>query len=295
MRRFLGGSVMGPRDPGRHKLATASRKGVGCEPMLQSDNARTRAAMGTALACYVFLLGAAALIVVTPIRALRPLSSAASAQAKAKASSGGRIVFTGSSSIAYWDSLESDMKPLAVVNSAFGGAQYTELLDQLDELVIAYRPVAVVVYAGDNDLAAGSRKTARSVADDVRQFVEMVHSQLPDTWIYVMSIKPSTARWGSWHKMKDANQLIEEYLRTQERTQYIDVATPMFQADGNLPRDLFVSDGLHPSAKCYAMWTSIIKPILLQRFGTRKSSSRNRVTPWLDRQGSGAELAFALE
>ena len=224
MRRFLGGSVMGPRDPGRHKLATASRKGVGCEPMLQSDNARTRAAMGTALACYVFLLGAAALIVVTPIRALRPLSSAASAQAKAKASSGGRIVFTGSSSIAYWDSLESDMKPLAVVNSAFGGAQYTELLDQLDELVIAYRPVAVVVYAGDNDLAAGSRKTARSVADDVRQFVEMVHSQLPDTWIYVMSIKPSTARWGSWHKMKDANQLIEEYLRTQERTQYIDVA-----------------------------------------------------------------------
>jgi lysophospholipase L1-like esterase len=263
--------------------------------MPQSNHARTRTTVLVALASYIFLLGVAALIVVTPMRASRPSSLLASAQAKAKASSAGRIVFTGSSSIAYWDSLENDMKPLAVVNSAFGGAQYTELLDQLNELVIAYRPIAVVVYAGDNDLAAGSRKTAQSVTDDVRQFVKMVHSQLPGTWIYVMSIKPSTARWVSWHKMKDANQLIEEYLRTEYRAQYVDVATPMFQPDGNVPRDLFVSDGLHPSAKCYAMWTSIIKPILLQKFGTRKSSSRNLATPWLDRESSGAEIAFALE
>jgi lysophospholipase L1-like esterase len=293
MRRLGDGDVMGAA-PCR-KLAIAHLAGVGCEPMPQSNHARRRTTVLVALASYVSLLGVAALIVVTPMRASRPSSPAASAQAKAKASSTGRIVFTGSSSIAYWDSLANDMKPLAVVNSAFGGAQYSELLDQLDELVIAYRPIAVVVYAGDNDLAAGSRKTAQSVADDVRQFVKMVHSQLPGTWIYVMSIKPSTARWGSWHKMKDANQLIEEYLRTEDRVQYIDVATPMFQPDGNVPRDLFVSDGLHPSAKCYAMWTSIIKPILLQKFGTRKSSSRNLATPWLDRESSGAEIAFALE
>jgi lysophospholipase L1-like esterase len=42
----------------------------------------------------------------------------------------------------------------------------------------------------------------------------------------------------------------------------------MFDAHGNLPADLFVSDGLHPSPKCYALWTSIIKPVLLQRFGS---------------------------
>ena len=200
-------------------------------------------------------------------------------QNKGKGTAPGRIVFTGSSSIAYWDSLENDMKPLKLVNSAFGGAQYTELLDHLDELVLAYRPAGVVVYAGDNDLAPGSHKTAQNVADNVREFVQRIHAKLPDTWIYVMSIKPSYARWNSWRKMKDANDLIEQFTRTQDRVQYIDVATPMFQPDGNLPRELFVADGLHPTAKCYSMWTSIIKPILLERFENRKVSSREHARP----------------
>jgi len=194
-------------------------------------------------------------------------------QGKSRVAVPGRIVFTGSSSIAYWDTLSNDMKPLTVVNSAFGGAEYSDLLDRLDELVITYRPSAVVVYAGDNDLAAGSGKTPQGVAADVQQFVTTVQSKLPGTWVYVLSIKPSLARWNSWHKMKDANQLIEGFLRTRERTQFIDVARLMFDENGNLPRNLFVSDGLHPSAKCYALWTALIRPVLLERFGPPKNSS----------------------
>jgi lysophospholipase L1-like esterase len=201
---------------------------------------------------------------------------ASEVQSRSKTSVPGRIVFTGSSSIAYWESLATDMKPLAVFNSAFGGAEYSDLLDRLDELVMAYHPSAVVVYAGDNDLAAGSGKTPQSVAMDVQQFVTIVQSKLPGAWVYVVSIKPSYARWNSWHKMKEANQMIQEFLRTRDRTQFIDVASPMFDATGNLPRDLFISDGLHPTAKCYAIWTSVIKPVLLARFGPAKNSSRKQ-------------------
>jgi lysophospholipase L1-like esterase len=185
----------------------------------------------------------------------------------------GAIVFTGASSVAYWDSLPKDMKPLPIINTAFGGAQYSDVIARVDKLVIAYRPSAVVIYAGDNDLATPTRKTPQSVTSDVRQFVEIVHSKLPDTWIYVLSVKPSYARWDAWPKMKEADGLIQDYLRTQDHTQFIDVASPMFDAQGNLPRELFVSDGLHPSAKCYALWTSIIKPILLERFGPSKLGS----------------------
>jgi lysophospholipase L1-like esterase len=232
----------------------------------------------------VVILGVMILVLASPAQSSRLLPFPAIAQSGHRSAFGfqgesrpsvpGRIVFTGSSSIAYWDSLANDMKPLTVVNSAFGGAQYSDLLDRLDQLVIAYGPTAVVVYAGDNDLAAGSRKTPQSVAMDVQQFVTIVQSKLPGSWVYVLSIKPSAARWNSWHKMKDANQLIQEFLRTRERTQYVDVASPMFDANGKLPGDLFISDGLHPSAKCYAIWTSIIKPILLERFGRRANSSR---------------------
>lgn len=184
----------------------------------------------------------------------------------------GSIVFTGSSSFVRWHSLAEDMKPLPVLNRAFGGSQYTDVNQYAARTVIAYRPPAVVVYAGDNDLAAPGPNTPESVAKQVQRFVEIVHGQLPDTWIYVLSIKPSYLRWDAWQRMKAANQLIEAYLRTQPRTQYVDVATPMFGGRGKPPRDLFVEDGLHPTDKCYALWTSILKPILMKRFGPGASS-----------------------
>jgi lysophospholipase L1-like esterase len=195
-------------------------------------------------------------------------------QDKAHPAPPGVIVFTGSSSIAYWSSLENDMKPLPVINRGFGGSEYTDVNQYADRIVIAYHPAAVVVYAGDNDLASPGRKTARSVAQDVQQFVQIVHAKLPATWIFVLSIKPSILRWKRWPEMKEANQLIQDFLRTQDHAAYIDVASPMLDQGGRPSSDLFISDGLHPTAKCYALWTSIIKPILLQHFASSRSSSQ---------------------
>ena len=183
----------------------------------------------------------------------------------------GGIVFTGSSSIAYWSSLVEDMKPLAVINRGFGGSEYTDVNHYADRIVIAYHPAAVVVYAGDNDLASPGRKSAQSVAQDVQQFVQIVHAKLPQTWIFVLSIKPSIARWNVWPEMKQANQLIHDFLRTQDHAAFIDVASPMLDQRGRLSDGLFVADGLHPSAKCYALWTSLVKPILLERFASSRS------------------------
>ena len=101
---------------------------------------------------------------------------------------------------------------------------------------------------------------------DAAEFVQIVHSALPDTWIYILSIKPSKARFPEWARMKAANGMIREFAGTQQRVQYIDVATSMMDTQENLPDDLFIADGLHPNAKCYALWTSIVKPLLLKRF-----------------------------
>ncbi len=186
----------------------------------------------------------------------------------------GCIVFAGSSSFRFWDTLVSDMKPLDVINRGFGGSEFSDLDMYATRIVVAYHPRAVVVYEGDNDLAEGSSKTPEMVANDFRKFVQIVHGALPDTWIYILSIKPSNLRRKQWPEMKAANKLMQDYAATQQRVQYIDIATMAFDANGNLPADLFRSDGLHPTAKLYAKWTAIIKPILLKRFGPDKSSSR---------------------
>jgi len=186
----------------------------------------------------------------------------------------GSIVFAGSSSFRFWDSLVSDMKPLDVINRGFGGSEFSDLDEYANRIVVAYRPRAVVVYEGDNDLAEGTSKTPEMVAADFRKFVQIVHGALPDTWIYILAIKPSKLRWNQWPQMQAANKRMQDYAATQPRVQYIDIATPMFDANGNLPRDLFKADGLHPTAKLYAMWTAIIKPILLNRFGPSASAAR---------------------
>src|SRR5215472_3812164 len=64
----------------------------------------------------------------------------------------GCIVFAGSSSFRFWDTLVSDMKPLEVINRGFGGSEFSDLDLYVSRIVIAYHPRAVVVYEGDNDL-----------------------------------------------------------------------------------------------------------------------------------------------
>jgi lysophospholipase L1-like esterase len=182
----------------------------------------------------------------------------------------GVIVFAGSSSFARWNTLLDDMNGLNVINRGFGGSQYTDLNQYAPRIVIAYRPAAVVVYEGDNDLADGSAKSPQSVANEAKGFARMVRSASPQTWIYFLSIKPSKARWKEWPQMKSANSMIADFAKTQQRVQYIDVASAMLDAQGHPRDELFAEDGLHPNAKCYELWTSVIKPVLLKREGTQK-------------------------
>jgi lysophospholipase L1-like esterase len=178
----------------------------------------------------------------------------------------GVIVFTGSSSIRFWDTLANDMKPLEVINRGFGGSQIAHVNRYASRIVIPYQPRAVVLYAGENDLSWPWTKTPEQVFADFRQFVGIVHTQLPATWIYYVSIKPSILRRRKWQKLKETNKLIAAYIGTQPRVQFIDVEEAMLDAHGNTRSELFGWDGLHMNAKGYAVWTSIIKPILLSRF-----------------------------
>jgi len=174
----------------------------------------------------------------------------------------GAVVFTGSSSIRMWSSLAEDMAPLAVVNRGFGGSHIAHVNHFAERIVTPYRPSAVVLYAGDNDLAAGSEKTPESVLGDFRRFVEIVHAAQPAAPIYFLAIKPSLSRWDRWPQMSDANARIEAFAAGTEGVEYVDVATPMLGEDGRPRPELFIVDGLHMSEAGYVLWTSILKPVL---------------------------------
>ena len=171
------------------------------------------------------------------------------------------ILFVGSSSIRLWKTLNDDFPGLTVINRGFGGSQVADSARYADRIVTPYRPKVVVLYAGDNDLAAG--KSPGEVLSDFQAFVAGVHAALPDTPVLYLSIKPSVARWHLIDQIRRANQLIRAYAATKPgKVIYVDVFTPMLTPD-RMPRpDLLVADGLHLNEEGYRLWTSILRPVL---------------------------------
>jgi lysophospholipase L1-like esterase len=172
------------------------------------------------------------------------------------------IVFTGSSSIRFWKTLEQDMAPLSVINRGFGGAKIKQVTYYADQIVIPYHPRAIVLFAGTNDLGRFNPKTAQEVFEGYVEFVETVRAALPQTPIYYIAITPTPSRWKTWPIVQEANQQIKAYTETDYQLHFIDMTNQYLGSDGRTKRDLYIWDSLHPSAKGYALWTSIIKPRL---------------------------------
>ena len=172
------------------------------------------------------------------------------------------IVFTGSSSFTLWSSMAQDMAPLPVLNRGFGGARMQDVVHYAPRCVLPYRPRAVVLFAGTNDIAEPAPASAQQVFDGYRAFVECVHAALPGTPIYYVSITPSPLRWKLWSIASEANRLIEEYTHSDPHLHFIDLTDHLLGPDGRPDRSLYRFDRLHPNKKSYAIWTAAIKPVL---------------------------------
>lgn len=185
----------------------------------------------------------------------------------------GAIVFTGSSSIRMWKTLARDMAPYRVLNRGFGGAHLDHVNTFASHIVLPYAPRAVVLYAGDNDIAAG-KDPARVVADFDR-FVALVRRAKSAAPILFVAIKPSRSRFAQWPAMAAANAAIAEHCANDPLLHYVDIATPMLaeaEAGEPPPRELFLLDGLHLSDEGYALWTHAIRTVLDSALGPPAAS-----------------------
>lgn len=169
-------------------------------------------------------------------------------------------MFVGSSSIRMWQTLEADFPGLPVLNRGFGGSELSDAVQFADRIVVPHRPRVVVLYAGDNDLESG--KTPARVFKDFQSFVTLIHQKLPASRIVFISIKPSLARVKIMDKAREANRLIRDYVRGDDKLAYVDVFTPMLDASGQPRPELFLEDGLHMNARGYAIWRDLIRPVI---------------------------------
>lgn len=174
----------------------------------------------------------------------------------------GRVVFVGSSSIRFWDTLAEDMAPWPVLRRGFGGCRMSDVLHHAERVCLRYAPSAVVLYAGDNDLGALSRTTPEQVAEQLGRFEALLHGRFPQAQLFVLSIKPSPLRWRQWPRMQQANAAMKALVEARPGCAWVEVAEPMLGEDGRPRRALYGRDGLHLSAQGYALWAERVRGAL---------------------------------
>ena len=170
------------------------------------------------------------------------------------------IVFTGSSSIVGWKSLATDFPDKKILNRAFGGSQTFEVVHFADRIITPYQAKQVVIYSGDNDIAAD--KSPETVLADFKTLFNKIRKQDKKVVVTFISIKPSPSRKQYMPAIVKANQLVKEFLKSQKRTSYVDVYYPMLTPNGNPRPELFQSDSLHMVQAGYDLWKKLVQPHL---------------------------------
>lgn len=170
------------------------------------------------------------------------------------------IVFTGSSSIRMWKDLETTYKDYNAINRGFGGSVLPQVNDYVNELVLKYKPHQVVIYCGDNDIAAGA--SADQVLASFTTLFNNIRKGLPRTSIAFISMKLSPSRTKFVPEVLKGNALIKEYIAKQKNAVFIDIASKMLDSKGEMRPELFQNDMLHMKPAGYEIWVKEITPYL---------------------------------
>ena len=181
----------------------------------------------------------------------------------------GCILFTGSSSIRFWKTLENDFRDFCVINRGFGGSEISDVNYYFDQVVSSYKPQIVVLYAGENDLTSG--ELPENVFKDFKKFLDKITS-LPDKIpVIYISAKPSPLRWRLKDSCLKLNSLIREYCSTKENVIFVDIFDDMLGSNGRPIPELYIQDSLHMSGKGYELWQKKITPYLSKYYDRNKT------------------------
>lgn len=167
----------------------------------------------------------------------------------------------GSSSIDMWKSLENDFPGKNVIRRGVSGTKAIDLYNYRDLLIAPFNPKRIIIYEGDNEI--GFKWEVEEMMEWMKKLFFEIRKMKPDAEIYMVSVKPSPVRASSLPKIQKVNSLIKDFVESQPNAGYIDIHTPMLDADGNVRPELYLKDGLHPAKEGYDIWREEFGKVIL--------------------------------
>jgi len=174
----------------------------------------------------------------------------------------GAILFVGSSILRCWETLEHDMRPLPVLNRAFGGARTWEVLHYMDRIVLPYKPRIILYYCGSNDISYHA--APEEISCRFQLFAERVHQELPQALIFFVSIIKAPQKAGQWPAIDLTNAMVKGYCQATAACAFIDLNPIMFDRLQQPRPEFYLEDGLHLRPAAYKEMCAVIKPLIEQ-------------------------------
>lgn len=168
------------------------------------------------------------------------------------------ILFTGSSSIRLWTTLQADMAPYSVIQRGFGGSKLSDFVVYADRIVSPHPCSAIVIFIA-NDITGGEDKKPAEVASLFNTSLKIIRKSHPETPVFWVEVTPTPSRWKVWPQVKEANRLISEICKKQENTWFISTSSSFLSPEGTPYDGYFVKDMLHLNQEGYKVWNQVIK------------------------------------
>lgn len=163
--------------------------------------------------------------------------------------------FVGSSSIHGWTSLDKDMAPWVALNRGIDDAGFAEIMPRFANSAKESRPAAIILYAGENDIARGV--PVREVIQRLAEFLELRSKAMGDLPVLVLSMKPSPGRRSNFDAQQRFNVAARQMLPRMKSAHYVDITTPLL-INGQTG-DNYREDGVHMNPVGYRIWAKVVR------------------------------------
>jgi lysophospholipase L1-like esterase len=159
----------------------------------------------------------------------------------------------------------------ACVNHGFGTSSADDLLYYYDRMVRPYKPRALVLATGGNDVGFGY--TAKEVMEIEARIIDWAQADFPGIKIYCFSTDPNVKHKGEKTRgtrfRDEYDELLEDYCRRRENCVYISLVDQPFYFENpedvgdydKVRDDIFVKDGVHLNPKGYAMFMDFLREL----------------------------------
>lgn len=183
-----------------------------------------------------------------------------------------RVVFFGDSLTDAWGRLAdtgSFFPGKPYLNRGISGQTTPQLLLRFEQDVVALHPAAVVILGGTNDIAGNTGpSTPRAIENNFAAMVQL--GKASGIKVILASITP--ADHYNWKpgvqpasEIRDLNTWIRQYCASGA-CMYLDYYAAMSDSEGRM-RPGYSKDGVHPTAKGYAVMAPLAEAAIAQALG----------------------------